>query len=311
MNPATGAITYIPAANYSGPDTLSYQVCDTSAPTPVCDTATVTLSVDPNVVRAVPDRARTAQDSAVVSDVLGNDTVAAGGAPLDPGSVTVTTAPAHGTTTVNPRTGAVTYTPTTGYAGADSYRYRVCDLSTPIPVCSTTTVTVSVVAPRPGALVLTKSGSVVGQAVVGARVHWVIRVTNTGTGPVTAVRVSDAKAGPVSCPSSTLAAGGFETCSVPDHTITAADLAAGSTSNSAFAAGQTPTGPISSAVMTASVTLTPPAGGGSTPPPSNGGSGGGLPFTGTQDAAIALAGLLAVLAGLILVLAGRRRRRRS
>ena len=314
VNPTTGAITYTPADDYSGPDTLTYRVCDTSAPTPVCDTATVTLTVRPNVVHAVPDKSRTAQDSAVITDVLANDTVSAGGAPLDPGSVTVTTAPAHGTTTVNPVTGAITYTPAAGYAGTDTYRYRVCDTSTPTPVCATTTVTVTIVAPGVGALVLHKSGSVVGSAVVGAKVHWVIRVTNTGTAAVTAIHVSDAKAGTVSCPSTALAAGASETCTVPDHTITAADLAAGATTNSAFATGQTSSGPISTAVMTASVTLTPPnsgvdGAGSNNPPPSTGG--GGLPFTGTQDAAIVLAGLFAVLAGLILAFAGRRRRRQE
>ena len=42
-----GGIVYTPAANYSGSDSLTYQVCDTHQG---CDTATVTLTVKP-----VPD----------------------------------------------------------------------------------------------------------------------------------------------------------------------------------------------------------------------------------------------------------------
>ena len=45
IDPATGRITYTPDPNYNGPDTFTYQVCDTGTPA-LCDTAVVTVDVD-------------------------------------------------------------------------------------------------------------------------------------------------------------------------------------------------------------------------------------------------------------------------
>ena len=141
---AGGTITYSPDTDYSGPDSYTYRVCDTSAPTPVCATATVDLTVAANVVTAAPDTETTPPGAPVTTNVLGNDSVGTGGAPLDPASVTVPTGPAHGTTKVNPN-GTIEYAPDAGFSGADTYTYRVCDTSTPTPVCDTAAVTVTVV----------------------------------------------------------------------------------------------------------------------------------------------------------------------
>ena len=138
-----GTVTYAPEAGFSGIDSYSYRVCDTSAPTPQCGSAVVTIEV-PNVLAVVDDVVATAQNTPVTTPVLANDLVAPGGAPLVPGSVTVSTPAAHGSTSVNPTTGAVTYTPATSYSGPDSYTYQVCDSSVPESVCVTATVTVTV-----------------------------------------------------------------------------------------------------------------------------------------------------------------------
>ncbi len=42
-----GKIVYIPNGTFSGNDTLRYQVCDNSSPTPICATAYVYLTIDP------------------------------------------------------------------------------------------------------------------------------------------------------------------------------------------------------------------------------------------------------------------------
>ncbi|MET3808895.1 hypothetical protein ABIB25_005927, partial [Nakamurella sp. UYEF19] len=144
VNASTGAVTYTPAAGYSGTDVYSYRVCDKSTPTPVCAIATVSVTVGSNTVVANPDNSSTTPGIAVSTNVLANDTKAANGAALDPASVVVTVAPGHGTTSVNTTTGAVLYTPAVGFSGTDVYTYRVCDLSTPTPVCASTTVTVAV-----------------------------------------------------------------------------------------------------------------------------------------------------------------------
>ena len=44
VDPVTGAITYEPDPDFTGTDIFTYEVCDTDG---VCDTATVTVEVDP------------------------------------------------------------------------------------------------------------------------------------------------------------------------------------------------------------------------------------------------------------------------
>ncbi|HZF69656.1 Ig-like domain-containing protein, partial [Sulfuricurvum sp.] len=65
------------------------------------------------------DSASTTKNTSVAIDVTANDTDSDG--TINKTTVTIATAPAHGTTAVNATTGVVTYTPTTGYTGADSF----------------------------------------------------------------------------------------------------------------------------------------------------------------------------------------------
>jgi large repetitive protein len=140
--PASGAISYSPAADYDGEDVLTYRVCDRTA-VPLCVTADLRLVVtpvnDPPV--ATPDLAATDEDSAVTVDVLANDTDPEGA--LDPASVAVPDAPEHGATAVDAATGVITYTPAPDYGGSDAFRYRVCDAE---GACATAEVSI-VVAP--------------------------------------------------------------------------------------------------------------------------------------------------------------------
>ena len=93
-----------------------------------------TATNDPNVT--------TAFNTPVTINVLANDTADPYG-PLNPASVTVVSAPANGTTSVNSTTGAITYTPNTGFAGTDSFTYRVCS-SASATLCDTAIVTITV-----------------------------------------------------------------------------------------------------------------------------------------------------------------------
>jgi uncharacterized repeat protein (TIGR01451 family) len=145
INPTTGAVTYTPAANYTGPDSYVVTVCDTPSPAVQCADATVQVTVGANVVTAGDDIAVTVPETAVVISVLGNDTVTQPvGAPLDPASVTITGAAAHGVTTIDDSTGAVTYLPDDAWSGVDTFDYQVCDTSAPTVVCDTATVTIMV-----------------------------------------------------------------------------------------------------------------------------------------------------------------------
>jgi gliding motility-associated-like protein len=61
-----------------------------------------------------------------------------------PGSVTITTFPAHGTATVNPN-GTITYVPTPGYYGPDKIIYKFCGNATEFIDCEEVTLNLTVV----------------------------------------------------------------------------------------------------------------------------------------------------------------------
>ena len=103
------------------------------------------------------------------------------------------------------------------------------------------------VAQTPG-LSVTKSAAVTdvdgdGKTDLGDKIAWSFLVKNTGSVSVTAVAVSDAKAGAVSCPVTTLAPGGSTTCTATTaYVITQADVDAGVVSNTATASAKDPSG---------------------------------------------------------------------
>ncbi len=137
VNSTTGAITYTPAAGFYGTDTFAYTVANTlgeiSAP------GTVTVAVDdPPTTNA--DAALTPENKAVTIAVLANDSDASG--TINPASVVVSTAPAHGTTSVNSTTGAITYTPAAGFYGTDAFAYTVANTLGEISAPGTVTVAV-------------------------------------------------------------------------------------------------------------------------------------------------------------------------
>ena len=137
-----GTVTYTPAAQFSGTDSYSYQVCDTSTPEPVCDTATVTVSVA-NVFTDGPAASvgvETPHNTPVTVPV--SEIVSTSGAPVDPAAVTQVTAPVNGSISID----AATYSPAPGYAGDDSFTVQVCDLSTPAAQCDQVTVSPNQVA---------------------------------------------------------------------------------------------------------------------------------------------------------------------
>ena len=70
---ADGTVTYIPAANYNGPDAFGYTVADTIGFT---DSAmvTVTVSATNDAPTANADAATTNEDTPVAIDVVANDT---------------------------------------------------------------------------------------------------------------------------------------------------------------------------------------------------------------------------------------------
>ncbi len=122
VNP-DGTITYTPNANYFGPDSYIYQICDNEGD---CASATVHITVldvnDPPF--ALDDVDVTQEDTPVTTIVLANDYDIDGSLVIS--SVEVISAPANGTAVVNPD-GSITYTPNPDWFGVDSYTYQVCD----------------------------------------------------------------------------------------------------------------------------------------------------------------------------------------
>ncbi len=123
VDPSTGDITYTPAAGYAGADSFTYSVTDSLGAT--SNIATVSITVHANPVAANAS-ATTNENSQVLIDELTGDS-ASGSASIDPTTVAIVNAPAHGTTRVDPDTGQIAYTPNAGYFGSDAFTYTVDD----------------------------------------------------------------------------------------------------------------------------------------------------------------------------------------
>lgn len=136
-DPTDDTITYTPNADYNGPDSFTYQICDANLD---CDTATVTLTVNPvnDAPVALNDTYNVDEDGSLMGDVSTNDTSVDG--PMT--SITVVTDAMNGTLNLNPD-GTFTYTPDPDYNGPDSFVYSFCDGGTP-NLCDTATVNISV-----------------------------------------------------------------------------------------------------------------------------------------------------------------------
>ncbi|WP_133501652.1 beta strand repeat-containing protein [Cognatilysobacter terrigena] len=181
-----GVVTYTPTTNYSGTDTFTYHICDVVNPT-VCATATANLVVTPTAVDAIDQTVSTPQTGPIAIDPM-RTTTNGGGAPLDPSSVQIVTPPSTGTVVVNPN-GTITLTPDRLFFGTVSFRYRICDRSTPTPVCDVATVTANVAMQAPQ-LRLVKT--VPTRSVhVGDLVRYTVVVENTGISPANNATVVD------------------------------------------------------------------------------------------------------------------------
>ncbi len=87
---------------------------------------------------------------------------------------------------------------------------------------------------------------------LGDTITYTFTVQNTGNVTLTALAVTDAKVGTVTCPVTSLAPGASTTCTAAAYALTQADLDAGTVNNTATAAVQDPTGSTRSATDTTS-----------------------------------------------------------
>ena len=118
----SASCTYVPGADYVGPDAFEYTVSDDRGGT---DTATVSIAVTPQANRApqpVSDSLTTTAGVPKSLNVLANDTDPNG----DALSVTSASDPFGGSTSCT-ATGICTFTPDTGFAGNTGFQYVAAD----------------------------------------------------------------------------------------------------------------------------------------------------------------------------------------
>ncbi|MCZ3389903.1 MAG: Ig-like domain-containing protein [Actinomycetia bacterium] len=118
-----GQIRYSPSANFNGSDSFTYQICDSTAPTPLCSTATVNVTVNPvnDPPDAVNDSQAINEDASLSFDPRGKDTDPDGNA------LTVTGMGSASNGAVSFAGTSVTYTPTWNWSGTDSFTYTISE----------------------------------------------------------------------------------------------------------------------------------------------------------------------------------------
>ncbi|MFT3705609.1 MAG: Ig-like domain-containing protein [Agriterribacter sp.] len=133
---ADGTYTYVPATDFYGADSFTYQLCDGDGD---CAQATVNINVNnvDDFPVAVNDNGIEVDEDGIVSGNVSLNDIASG----DGGNVySKASDPAHGTVTVH-ADGTFTYIPASGYYGSDAFTYSLCDADGD---CSTATVNITV-----------------------------------------------------------------------------------------------------------------------------------------------------------------------
>jgi hypothetical protein len=130
-----GTVTYTPPAEFAGTDNFSYSVSDGTVV--LSGTVTTTIVAVNDAPTATGHDVTTPEDTAVVIDVLIDDTDAEG----DPLSIALVSDPAHGSTSIT-ADDRILYVPDADYSGPDSFTYVSTDgfeLSAPATVTITVT----------------------------------------------------------------------------------------------------------------------------------------------------------------------------
>jgi VCBS repeat-containing protein len=119
---ADGTVTYTPDANYFGTDSFTYRTNDGQADSANVATVSITITPVNDAPIAVDDTATTPEDTAVVLNLVANDS------DVDSSTLSIVSlsAPLHGSAVLN-ADGTVTYTPDANYFGTDSFTYRSND----------------------------------------------------------------------------------------------------------------------------------------------------------------------------------------
>ncbi|WP_178988292.1 Ig-like domain-containing protein [Winogradskyella schleiferi] len=250
LNP-DGTITYIPDTGFIGEDAFTYTICDDGNPQ-LCDTATVTVTVQPNAypntTNANDDAYNVTPTSVLNGNVLANDNDIEG----DTQTVTTTTViTSEGVTVnINPNTGAFTYTPNAGFTGTDSFIYTICDNGIPV-ACDQATVYITVEGVAGLSIVKSAMSSATDCAGAGDNVIYIFTITNSGDVLINSITINDNLLGGDITSTLTLTGDNGDgildptetwVYTAPDYTITQAEVDAGNITNNVTANGFEPDG---------------------------------------------------------------------
>src|SRR5204862_543282 len=119
-----GSFSYVPAANYNGPDSFTYKANDGQADSGAA-TVSITITSVNDAPVAVNDSYTTAEDTTLnvaAPGVVANDSDVDG----DSLSAILVSPPTHGSMTLN-SSGSFSYVPAANYNGPDSFTYKAND----------------------------------------------------------------------------------------------------------------------------------------------------------------------------------------
>ena len=138
VDPNAHTIIFQPDPGFAGADSLSYRVRDELGA--LSNTATLALRIQAAPV-ANNDAQSTVGNQSVTIDVLANDT--SSGGTLSVATLTITSAPAHGTAAIVAGASSINYQPANGFVGTDTFQYTIRDNLDAISGTATVTVTVT------------------------------------------------------------------------------------------------------------------------------------------------------------------------
>ena len=202
INPTTGVITYTHDGSETLTDTITYTIDDTTGATSAPATITITITpVNDGPPATVDSTATVTEGGTTTIDVLVGATDPDGDNTIDPTTVTIVTAPAHGTTTINPTTGVITYTHDGSETLTDTITYTIDDTTGATSAPATITITITPVDDAPAIVSVTASTP---NPATGA-VTYIIVVTDADTpSGQLAIDLSEPANGTLSQPVSTV-----------------------------------------------------------------------------------------------------------
>ncbi len=119
-----GKVNYVPAMNFNGSDSFTYQISDKAGDTSNLAVVSINVIGLNDAPLTTADSAALDEDTTVVIDVLSNDTDIDG--QIDIASVDIVAEPKNGQVSVD-LDGRVTYLPSKDFFGTDSFTYTVKD----------------------------------------------------------------------------------------------------------------------------------------------------------------------------------------